>query len=184
MDDVFRDFALAAANAHPVRFVLDIFRGIYGNFVAPPYHECLLTDLGAPEAKCWLGTKRECRIPWFCQTRGCNEKEQRAMCQPIVKNPPMISLWATLIYLYEGYYPYIMVGLFILMCFGGIIGFVHRSMPITAVAFFCLLLLGLQGAVSASEGRYTMIAYPFVAVLVSYGIRTIREFFRKKHEVR
>ncbi len=184
IDDVFRDFAITAAKQHPASFFFDIFRGIYGNFTSPPYHVCLLSDLGVPDAACAQRNAPACRIPWFCSLQGCSDTEQGAMCQPAIHNTTMTSLWASLISLYEGYYPFVMIGVFILMCFGGIVGLVKRSFPLILIAFHCGLLLGLQGIISAVEGRYTMIAYPFIAILVAYGIRTIMDGVRRKLSIR
>lgn len=176
MDDVFRNFALTAIQQHAASFMTGTFRGIYGIFTSSPYHACLLMDLGEPDAQCSDQTTRGCRIPWFCSVHGCPDSGQSAMCQPTIKNTFMNTLWANLISFYEEYYPYVMVGVFGLLCFGAIVGIVRRSIPMFIVVFHGALLLGIQGMFSDVEGRYTMIVYPFISILLAYGIWAIVDF--------
>jgi hypothetical protein len=184
IDDMFRNFALAAMKQHLSYLFIDAFRGAYGLFTSHPYLECLRAGLGFSDSTCPDNPVLACRFQWFCTVGGCSDAQVGAMCQPVVKNAFMTSVWANLMSLYEGYYPSVMIGVLLLTVVGGITGFVRRSVSLMVVAFHFALLMGIQGMFSAVEGRYTMIVYPFIAILATYGARTIIDGVRRKLLIR
>lgn len=158
IDRLFGAYAVAAIRAHPFAYGINILRSALITPLTPPVLGTMLTD-----------TSEICRMKWNSH-----------LCAPPIHSAFLQSVWRLFVKFSLNLYPYVSAILFLLATAGIVNIFLKGDVFLKSIAGLFLFQHLFQSSTEWIEGRFLIPLYPIYAILIVYGIASIKELWNRR----